>query len=466
MKILPEFKELIPPLGDDEYKKLEESCIKEGIRDKILLWNEYIIDGHHRYKISKEHNLKFKTLNKSFDNKNDVKIWMILNQLSRRNISDFVKGELIEIIEKFLKEKGEQNLKTNIGNNQRLSIVDKGKDHNTRKIIADKLGWSTGKKAMFDVVRKKAPEETKEKLRTGEVSINAAYNEIKKIEWRDNNNLDKLKNHNIINEVTNLRIIKNDPNMFYVSGERSLKRFGDTIFSLKDDVYYTVTTLSRFFHKETGLEFSLREYADVQMFPKDFKFIGSYTDIKKQIGNAVSPFMGQYISKNLKGKTAGDLFAGCGGFTCGLHKNNIISKWAIEWEDAPTQTYKLNFENAKVIRANIRKINPLDFEKVDIIVGGPPCQGLSNAGSDTRSNELRFIEDPRNELYKEFIRFLNVLKPKEFIMENVKEIEQFKDQIKKDFESVGYEVDTFLINGNDIGMKQSRKRFFFIGKLK
>jgi len=116
--------------------------------------------------------------------------------------------------------------------------------------------------------------------------------------------------------------------------------------------------------------------------------------------------------------------------------------------------------------ANITKVNPLELEKVDIIVGGPPCQGLSNAGSEKRNNTQRFIEDPRNKLYKEFVRFVKYLQPKEFIMENVKEIEQFKDEIIKDFNSANYDVKTKLVTGNEIGMKQNRKRFFFLGTLK
>ena len=315
-------------------------------------------------------------------------------------------------------------------------------------------------------IQEKAPEEVKAKLATGEVSINAAYKEIKAAEQKDISNKNKLENFDKIEEVKDLRIIQNDSNMFYVSGEKSEKRFGDTFCSVTDKKYNTITTIGRIFHKETGLEFSLREYADVQMFPKDFKFVGNYSSIKKQIGNAVSPFMGAYISKDLKGKTVGDIFAGCGGFTSGLHKNEKKTKWSIEWENIACQSYKLNFPDTKVICANITKVNPLELEKVDIIVGGPPCQGLSNAGSEKRNNKQRFIEDPRNKLYKEFVRFVKSLQPKEFIMENVKEIEQFKDEIIKDFNTAGYDVKTKLVTGNEIGMKQNRKRFFFLGILK
>jgi site-specific DNA-cytosine methylase len=369
-------------------------------------------------------------------------------------------------MEEFFKAKAKEKQKLSEGKG-----IQKSEDLKRPEIVATKeLGKianvSHDTIAKVKAIQEKAPEQIKEKLQTGEVSINQAYLQIKTIENKDLINIDKLNKYIKIEEIKNLKIVQYDSNMFYESSDYLENRFGDKIMSLSDEKYYTVTTLERFFHRETGIEFSLREYANVQMFPSDFKFIGNYNSIKKQIGNAVSPYMGKYISKQLTGKTCGDIFSGCGGFTCGLHKNGITSKWAIEWEHIACQSYKLNFPDTKVICANITKVNPLELEKVDIIVGGPPCQGFSNAGSENRSSLQRFIEDPRNSLYKEFVRFVNNLKPKEFIMENVKEIEQFKDEIIKDFELVGYNVSTLLIEGNKIGMKQNRKRFFFIGKLK
>jgi len=102
-------------------------------------------------------------------------------------------------------------------------------------------------------------------------------------------------------------------------------------------------------------------------------------------------------------------------------------------------------------------LDPKDFEKVDIIVGGPPCQGFSLSGK-------RFKNDPRNELYKEFLRFVGMLMPEEFLMENVKEIRAFERQITKDFERAGYEVRAELVKGEEIGMRQRRNRFFFMGR--
>jgi DNA modification methylase len=187
MKIKEEFKKLIPALSVEEYKQLEENCLAEGIRESIITWNGYIIDGHNRYEIATKHDLKYESIDKNFDSEDDVRIWMVNNQLGRRNLQDFVRGELMQTLEDLLKNKGVEVYKEKVGRPKKesLSIIDNDLKHNTRKIVADKLGWSTGKKAQFDVVTKKAPEEIKAQLRTGEISINQAYQDIKKEEKRE-----------------------------------------------------------------------------------------------------------------------------------------------------------------------------------------------------------------------------------------------------------------------------------------
>jgi hypothetical protein len=95
LKIKEEFKKLIPPLTPDEYKQLETNCIEEGIRDAIITWNGYIIDGHNRYKIAQDWQLNFKTISKNFDSEFDVVEWMLVNQLGRRNITPEQKSYLI-----------------------------------------------------------------------------------------------------------------------------------------------------------------------------------------------------------------------------------------------------------------------------------------------------------------------------------------------------------------------------------
>ena len=184
IKIDNEFKKLIPPLSGDEFRQLEENILNEGIREKIILWQGMIIDGHNRYEIAQKHGLEFETMEKEFSDRDSVKIWIIDNQSGRRNLSDFVKYELKKIKIEILRKRGEEKRNSNLKQfeNTELSTIDKTEKHDTRQIIADELGWSTGKTGMADIVDKKAPEEIKEKLRREEMSINQAYKEIKQAE--------------------------------------------------------------------------------------------------------------------------------------------------------------------------------------------------------------------------------------------------------------------------------------------
>lgn len=181
MKVNEEFKRLIPALSVEEFKQLEANILSEGIRDPLVVWNGYLVDGHNRYTIASQHGLEYKTVNKEFKDGNAVKIWMIDNQNGRRNLTDGWKYKLQQIRKEILLEKGKetQGTRTDI-----LSIVDKKLEpkHNTQQEIAKALNWSTGKVAMADIVFKKATPELEEKILNNEVTINQAYKEIKKEE--------------------------------------------------------------------------------------------------------------------------------------------------------------------------------------------------------------------------------------------------------------------------------------------
>ena len=181
IQIKDEFKKLIPALTTEEFKQLEQNCLDEGIREKIITWNGFIIDGHNRYEIATRWNLEYETESKRFKDENEVKLWMIDNQNGRRNLTDGWKFKLQQIKKEILLLKGKktQGTRTDI-----LSIVDKKlePEHNTQKIIAKTLNWSTGKVAMADIVFKKATPELEEKVLNNEITINQAYQDIKKEE--------------------------------------------------------------------------------------------------------------------------------------------------------------------------------------------------------------------------------------------------------------------------------------------
>ncbi len=110
-----EFKALIPPLSREEYKQLEENCVKEGIRDPLVVWklpgNEILIDGHNRWEISAKHaGIRFNVVYREFENREAVKEWIIKNQLGRRNIPPYVRAELALKLKPVIAEKAKERM--------------------------------------------------------------------------------------------------------------------------------------------------------------------------------------------------------------------------------------------------------------------------------------------------------------------------------------------------------------------
>ena len=179
LKIKEEFKKLIPALTSEEFKQLEQNCLDEGIREKIITWNDFIIDGHNRYEIATKHQLKFETETKEFQNENDVREWMINNQFGRRNLSNYQRSVLALELESVFSARAKEKQKEGGGAVRQISdkaVVD------TKKEVAKVANVSHDTIAKVKVIEAKATPEVKAQLSTGEVSINQAYQEIKKEE--------------------------------------------------------------------------------------------------------------------------------------------------------------------------------------------------------------------------------------------------------------------------------------------
>lgn len=170
----PEFQSLIPALQPDEYNLLEKNIKEEGCRDPLLIWGEILIDGHNRYEICNANNIKFETKELKFENRNEVKIWIIKNQFGRRNLSNYARIILALQLEEFFREKAIKNL--SLGG-QGLTTLSKV---NTREELAKTASVAEGTIAKVKVIEKSATPEIKERLRNQEISINQAYNDIKK----------------------------------------------------------------------------------------------------------------------------------------------------------------------------------------------------------------------------------------------------------------------------------------------
>ena len=157
------------------------------------------------------------------------------------------------------------------------------------------------------------------------------------------------------------------------------------------------------------------------------------------------------------------LFSGCGGLDLGFERAGFEIPVANEFDPTIWETFKVNHPNTKLIEGDIRKIKEEDFpDEIDGIIGGPPCQSWSEAGS------LRGIDDYRGKLFYEYIRILKSKRPKFFLAENVsgmlanRHSEAVKN-ILETFKECGYDVTVTLVNAKDFGVAQERKRVFYIG---
>jgi N6-adenosine-specific RNA methylase IME4 len=184
INIKKEFKDLIPELSPEEFKQLESNCIKDGIREPIIIWSGFIIDGHNRYEIAQKNGLEFKIINKDFQNENEVKEWMILNQFGRRNLSNYQRSVLALQLEDVFRDKAKENLKVSGENfGKGCQISDKPIEKiDTKKELAKVANVSHDTIAKVKKIEAVATPEIKDKLKNGEISINQVYQEIKKEE--------------------------------------------------------------------------------------------------------------------------------------------------------------------------------------------------------------------------------------------------------------------------------------------
>lgn len=157
------------------------------------------------------------------------------------------------------------------------------------------------------------------------------------------------------------------------------------------------------------------------------------------------------------------LFSGCGGLDLGFEKAGFDIPIANEFDKTIWDTFKINHPKTKLIEGDIRNIKEEDFpNEIDGIIGGPPCQSWSEAGS------LKGINDERGQLFFDYIRILKSKQPKFFLAENVsgmlanRHSEAVKNIVTL-FEECGYDVTITLVNAKDYGVAQERKRVFYIG---
>ena len=157
------------------------------------------------------------------------------------------------------------------------------------------------------------------------------------------------------------------------------------------------------------------------------------------------------------------LFSGCGGLDLGFEKAGFNILVANEYDPTIYETFRINHPKTELIEGDIRKISEDNFPQgIDGIIGGPPCQSWSEAGA------LRGIEDQRGQLFYDYIRILRKTQPKFFLAENVSGMLANRHSLAVKnilslFDDCGYDGTLTLINANDYGVAQERKRVFYIG---
>lgn len=206
-------------------------------------------------------------------------------------------------------------------------------------------------------------------------------------------------------------------------------------------------------------------------------FINTAFGLTKAEGEYIKYFAYKYrFSEGAETINTVDLFAGCGGLSLGFSEAGFRIRKAVEFDPEIAKTYIMNNPSTEVLVEDIKKIDNSDILKLcnaDVIIGGPPCQGFSMAGSRIRHG---FIDDPRNYLFKHYFNIVRAIRPKVFLLENVKGIATMQNgaifneiinifQDPNELEGNTYHMFTRIVNTADFGIPQKRERMIIIGTL-
>jgi len=184
----PEFRDLIPPLNEEELKLLEASLVADGCESPLIVWNGVIVDGHNRYAICRKHEIPFSIQEKNFSSRDDAMLWMLRNQLGRRNLNDYQRGEMVLVLKSRMKTEAEKrkyagvsdcDLPENFQEGQASEKDRKGREERETYTRLGKLAGVSGRQMRkIDKLASSADEATKAKLRKGEMSVHRAYTDL------------------------------------------------------------------------------------------------------------------------------------------------------------------------------------------------------------------------------------------------------------------------------------------------
>ena len=259
----------------------------------------------------------------------------------------------------------------------------------------------------------------------------------------------------------------------YNSGGRTTYygRLSGELPSYTINTYFNRPGNGTFIHPTQDRLISMREAARLQSFPDRYRFLGSFSSRFKQIGNAVPPLLGKVLGAGFKHGSYVDLFCGAGGLSEGLRQAGHRVIVATDVNRHMCNTYRLNHENATVVQANI--LNDSDTDNLmdtiesrlkgrtlNLLAGGPPCQGFSTAGKRSPS-------DVRNSLIFRTLVFIQRLRPENVLIENVPGIQWMHQGrlLKTMLDALtreGYHPSTLVLKAEEYGVPQRRRRVFIV----
>lgn len=216
-------------------------------------------------------------------------------------------------------------------------------------------------------------------------------------------------------------------------------------------------------HIRTGSAIASRPRRNYTKTSRNHEYLHMLSELEKHITS----------QQGILRPTALSLFSGCGGLCYGIKAAGFRIVGASEIHDAYRSIYKLNFPEVPLMSNDVRKITEAECAhitkaegQIDLIAGGPPCQGFSLTGK-------RNPEDARNSLFNDYLRIANTIRPKVVLMENVRLLSSMKnpegrlitDCILEEFIKIGYKASFFYLNAKDYGVPQHRERIIFIAIL-
>lgn len=211
------------------------------------------------------------------------------------------------------------------------------------------------------------------------------------------------------------------------------------------------------------------KYTKIQTLPERAA-LASQTDENAVYRHTLHEIHQRHGRSGNKPFSALSLFSGCGGFSLGFSAAGFQVKGFLELDDDLRKIYQLNFPDSVEMGNDITRVTPKSLTQlhealggVDLIIGGPPCQGFSLSGK-------RDASDPRNELFKHYLRFVDAFRPKITVLENVRLLTSMKnrkgglvqDDICNEFEKHGYRIKCFEVNAKHYGVPQHRERVLFV----